>query len=455
MDYPSKKIIVLLLSQIHVRNYIDTDAFKSLSSKFDTKFLILEGLDLPTKFSEQNLVEFIARTPDKNHWRFFELMMFIRREVSSTFRFRITRLYFPALGPGKSDWARITKHKLRQIKRFFLWILFAFLALPVINKFSCAFLRVLLERNRDLERKLADFRPDLIIMPTSGYDPINMEMTRIAEESGAKSLMIVDNWDNLSSKSVMYELPDYLSVWGQQSVEHATLIHGAPVKNVFIAGTPRFDGYIKYRDQKLPRIFDFKYLLFVGTVLEFDEKAALAALDRCVSENSELQGLQIIYRPHPWRQSKDIFEVENFSNVQLDPQIAEAFRTGDKTQQPDLKYYPKLLQNAEGVVGGMTTMLIEALLMRTPYLAMIWDDENYITNMRDVYVNYMHFRGTENISALLFNECELGLVEDLKALVKIKHSLGHSELDRQLDYFYNVKNKQFSDRLAPIVDKII
>lgn len=455
MSSNQKKIAILLLSQIHVRNYIDTGAFENLTTKFQIKFLIQDGVALSGNFECEKQVDVIASMPMRNHWRLFELLMFIRRPVSSTFRFRIKRLYFPSMPANVRDRLGLLKYKLRKIKRFFLWALFSTLALPGINILSSAIFRALLEKRGDLEQKIKNFSPDLVIMPSSAHDPLAMEMIRITRKLGAKTLMVVDNWDNLSSKSVMYESPDYVSVWGEQSVQHSNLIHNIPAERVFIGGTPRFDDYFSSRAKKLKSNFKFKYLLFVGTALEFDERRALQALDICISENSELKNLQIIYRPHPWRQSSNIVEVRDLPSVRLDPQIANAFCSGDKTQQPDLSYYPSLLQNAEGVVGGMTTMLIEALLMRTPYLALIWDDPKYSTNMRHVYENYMHFRGIEGIGSLILSKSESGLCEDVSRLFGMKKSLNEDELDNELNYFYKVEHSRFSDRLNSIITKII
>ena len=455
MHSNQKKIAIVLLSQIHVRNYVDTGAFEKLASKFQIKFFIRDSVTLSKSFECEKEFEIIASMPMKNHWRLFELFMFMRRPVSSTFRFRIKRLYFPPTPVNADGYIGLTKYKLRQIKRFFLWILFSTLALPGLNICSLAIFRNFLEKRDDLEEKIRCFGPDLVIMPSSAYEPLNMEMIRITRNLGAKTLMVVDNWDNLSSKSVMYEQPDFLSVWGEQSVDHCKLIHNIPAERVFIGGTPRFDDYFLLRAKKLKNNFNFRYLLFVGTALEFDERRALQALDCCISKNSELKHLRIIYRPHPWRQSNDIVDVTDLPSVQLDPQIASAFSNGDKTQQPDLSYYPSLLQNAEGVVGGMTTMLIEALLMRTPYLALVWDDPKYATNMRDVYDNYMHFRGTEGIGSLMLSRSESGLSDNVSRLCEMKSSVNGEELDNQLNYFYNVEPRSFSDRLNSIVTKVI
>ena len=450
-----KKITFLIISQIHIRNYISTNALDFISIKHDCQFIVLDGLDLPKQFQAKHSIERITKIPFRNHWRLFEFLMFEKRSVSTTFRFRIKRLYFPNLANGESTLWGGVKNVLRRIKLFLIWLVYLFSTLPGISPLVLALLKARLERSEELEKKTLQHNPDIIVLPSSAYDPIGMEMVRIARKIQSKTMMIIDNWDNLSSKSVMYDLPDFLSVWGQQSIEHAVSIQGMPPERIFTLGTPRFDGYFKLRDQQLPNCFEFRYLLFVGTALEFDERGALEALDECISTNSALRGMKIVYRPHPWRQSKRKFVIDDLSNVLLDPQVEAAFQQGDKSQQPDLAYYPSLLQNAEAVVGGMTTMLIEALIMRTPYMALIWDDPDCITNMREVFSNYMHFRGTENLEALVFSKSSTDLPALLDELCRLKGKMDPSKLDDELSYFYDLQDKDFPQRFDSIISKIL
>ena len=451
MDSAKKKITFLILSQIHVRNYIDTGALAVISTNYDCQFLVSQGVSLPAQFHDSYFVERVPNMMGRNHRRLFELLMFAKRSISSTFRFRIRRLYFANQDPSIYHPLGFIRHSLRRAKMFIVWSCFLLSSLPGICLITLVFFRARLEQSQELEIKTTHHNPDLIIMPSSAYEPMAMEMIRIGKKLNSKSLMIIDNWDNLSSKSVMYEIPDFLAVWGQQSVEHGVLIHNVPSKRIFTLGTPRFEGYFLSRNQNLASQFEFKYLLFVGTALQFDERYALETLDKCISGNPKMQGLKIIYRPHPWRQSNLVVEVNDLPNVLVDPQVAVAFQKGDKSQQPDLAYYPSLLQNAEAVVGGMTTMLIEALIMRTPYLALIWDDPKYITNMREVYNNYMHFRGTGSLSALLLSKSAKDLPASLVELCGLKAKIDNNELDCELNYFYDLRNKNFSDRLNTII----
>ena len=125
---------------------------------------------------------------------------------------------------------------------------------------------------------------------------------------------------------------------------------------------------------------NFPYILFVGTALEFGEYEALYALDKAITEVPELEGAKIVYRPHPWRQSNNNSMIDDLKNIIIDPQLEKAFLDRYKRFQPPLDYYPALLKNALFVCGGLTTMLMEALIFRKPFLAFVWNDKRYFTN---------------------------------------------------------------------------
>ena len=155
--------------------------------------------------------------------------------------------------------------------------------------------------NADLERVLREVRPDLVLLPCSAYDPIGNDLARLAPSLGFKTLFLVDNWDNLSSKSIFWAKPDFLGVWGEQSRDHAERIHDIGRERVFLLGTPRFESYYAV-DKTSPgtKAYPFPYILFCGSALAFDELSALRLLDDELSRRPDLYGgTKVVYRPHP------------------------------------------------------------------------------------------------------------------------------------------------------------
>ena len=94
-------------------------------------------------------------------------------------------------------------------------------------------------------RKINDEQQfDLIICASNAGDTVDTDVADISNgETITKTLILVDNWDNLSSKYVMTFHPDKLAVWGEQSKLHAITIQKLQEKSVTVLGTPRFAGY--------------------------------------------------------------------------------------------------------------------------------------------------------------------------------------------------------------------
>src|SRR5918994_2987026 len=75
--------------------------------------------------------------------------------------------------------------------------------------------------NPDLHPLMEELKPDLVIAPSGGTDNLVIDAIRSAKALGITSLVLVYNWDNLSSKGTFPVEPDYLGVVGPQSVKHA------------------------------------------------------------------------------------------------------------------------------------------------------------------------------------------------------------------------------------------
>ena len=73
-----------------------------------------------------------------------------------------------------------------------------------------------------------------------------------------ESIVIVDNWDNLSSKSVLLKYPDKLLVWSDQMADHAQRIQGMQSCDIKVIGSARFDHY-----QNIYTLYITKTLLII------------------------------------------------------------------------------------------------------------------------------------------------------------------------------------------------
>ncbi len=413
----NKKILIVLSTNEYVRNYIESGAFFDLEKDFNCFYLVSNKVDL--NLLKKNNINFTIYIDDPDQslmsYNFFITLMFRYRKKSSSFKFRINRLFFIR---GNTDIEKfqtiihdIIKFNFKSLKI----LIFRFYKIVLSSNIPFFFYKELFYIKHKLNNKLVEnvfiYNPSLILFPSSAYDPIGIDIALISKKNHQiKSFFLIDNWDNLSSKSILYDKPTYLGVWSKQSLKHAIEIQNFNKNAIFILGTPRFNHYFHDRNINLISHFNFKYILFVGTAVEFDEAGILISLDKLMEKHNNIfQSIKILYRPHPWRQGKDSILDMNLKHVIIDPQLMESYSKSDVSSsvQPDLKYYSSLIKNCEFVIGGLTSMLIEALIFKKTYFALAYDDKKNLTSQHNMFKHYVHFKGIENISAIhLFENLE-------------------------------------------------
>lgn len=462
-----KKVLVVITSDLYVRNYLRTGALSALGKAFDVHVIAdakiknqqdLEGLENFRGYF--SLPERLRRL----HEFHFNLMMWRNRKRSRTFTYRWLR------NSGWHTVARVGSPGKRTLSmlKWFLGALFnpgglriPVLGNPLIFPTASFILRKKLPISPEVRHLTMANKYDLILFPSSAFEASTVDLIRLGKESGTPTLCLIDNWDNLTSKTVFWQLPDYLGVWGLQAKNQAVEIHGFKPGRVVPIGTPRFDPYFRSRSEELPKPFGANYILFVGSAMPFDELGVLRKLELMLGElEVHSDSIEIIYRPHPWQQKRAVnavFDEDSFSRVKLDPQIAHAYQNGlspettDEKFQPDLNYYPALLRHAKLVIGPLTTMLLEAALLLRPVIGLSYFD-GFHSNTSLRY--FSHFEGTEKIPGFHLCEDERVLPELVNRALQ-QSSISEAESDRATGFFVYRDSLSYPQRLAELVREII
>ncbi len=448
------RVLILLPYDDYIRYYVQTGAFAALQAEHECHFAVSDHckqVDVVRALPGFAGVIATDEATDAAHYELFNVLTWRHRRRSKTFAYRFSRLYRSY--PNDSV-VHIGKNLagLRQAAKYVL------LGNRVVAPHAIPRLIDRLPINADLARIVEEVAPDVAVFPCSAHDAMGNDVVRLAEKHGFESLFLVDNWDNLSSKSLFWAVPDHLCVWGEQSREHAERIHGIPRERVSLIGTPRFEAYYSVDKRTVTPPYPFRYVLFCGAALAFDELGALHRLDDELERHPDVYGdLKIVYRPHPRRQARlspDVFHEKDFRRVVLDEQLAESYYRGDFYFQPKLDYYPRLLAGAELVVCPLTTMLIESLLCGTPVLAITYDDGIHYTSPHNAYRYYLHFEGIERIAGLRLNRDADALGSDLRALVASPPRPTRAEIEASLQYFLYKDERSYGRRLADTVAAI-
>jgi len=472
-----KKILFIISSDLFIRNYIKTGVIDFLSKNYDLKIACYKNIHLKSEIDKlDNFIGFYTSNirQDKRRYFLMDVTLWRYRKRSTTFNFRFMRVsklsnldFFSSLKNIK-EFLSFLKEKLKfqnlNRKNLILRIIFG-------NRFIFPIFSILYKKrlaiNKSLEVIIRKQEPDLVVFPSSAYDPIGYDIIEIGKRNKVKTLFLIDNWDNLSSKTVFLRRPDFLTVWGKQSVEHAIEIHGFKKREVIPIGTPRFDIYYQFVRTPPKSPIERDYILFTGAALTMDETQALKKLDEEIKENPEIYGnLKIIYRPHPWRHEYNDFNESEFKNVVLDPQIREHYLAKQQVDlsglgrydkikfQPDINYYPAILGNALFIIAPLTTMALEALIMEKNVLVLVYDDGKNITTPSNVFNYYEHFRGIEKLEGFTF--CKD--INKLKYLFRVLYmklkEKNFKNTKSNLSYFLFKDNRTYENRLLDAIEYV-
>lgn len=451
------RVLIIIANNLYVRNYVESGALDVLKEHYDLHFLVRDDVahrdNVKKSYGQYSEYSFAKRRQESGQF-IFDVLMLRYAKRSSSFAYRAKRM-FPPLLRSLRQGTSVRKAVGRSLYRTSMG---AMSSAPVFGVFRRAFIDGMAE-HQGLARAIEAVKPSLVILPSSAYALDAIDVVKICRARGIRTLFLIDNWDNISSKSILWERPDHITVWGEQSKQHAVDIQGFEPKQVSLIGTPRFDQYFTLRDKPLESHFSFPYALFVGTTLPFNEARALQSLDNEIERNqAKYGGLKIVYRPHPWRQGKDSILGMNLKHVVLDPQVADHYSKAKLTYafQPSLDYYPSLLKNALFGLGGVSSMLIETVIFAKRYLVFTYDEPGNIQSPKHVFWNYEHFRGLERLPGLYFCDDVSNLVSQFAEVFEASSQpLGFDQVDAERKHFLFSDTDPYAVRLQTLVARLM
>jgi hypothetical protein len=246
-----------------------------------------------------------------------------------------------------------------------------------------------LPANEELQRHLADRRPDVVLFtPYMGLDSVQPDFLRAAQALGLRTAICVKSWDNLSSKSMIRPIPDRLFVWNEIQREEARTLHRVPPDRVAVTGAQCFDEWFSW--QPSPRE-EFcaragldpgrPYVLYAccGPWTGQSETDFVRRWSAALRDHEGLPDrLGVVVRPHPKR---DEWASADLPGVLVFPQHAQA--PIDRQSKAD--YFDSIYHSA-AVVGLNTSAMIEAGIVGRAVLTVL--DPEYDAVQRGT----LHFR---------------------------------------------------------------
>jgi hypothetical protein len=246
---------------------------------------------------------------------------------------------------------------------------------------------------RDLETLLKHERPDVLIHPSILSGVFINDLVVASSARSIPLVVVMNSWDNPSTKRAMTGQPDWLLVWGPQTQAHAVEFMGMPPERVICFGAAQLD---LYRNQ--PRIDREEFcrrhdiashariLLYAGSSRGSDEFSHLCILDDAI-ERGELGDTVVIYRPHPWGgggEGGDRILDHAWRNVRIEQTMRgylERVKAGNPgITTPDYRDTHDLLSCVDALVSPLSTILIEGALHGKPILCFLPDQEDRFGN---------------------------------------------------------------------------
>jgi hypothetical protein len=261
-----------------------------------------------------------------------------------------------------------------------------------------------------------------------------------ARQIGLKSLVAIDNWDNLTSKSVYVVQPDYLSVMGSKCIEHAKNIHEIPRESVLTFGLPRFDAYRKYLRSN-PTVVRTapKRVLYAGFSMAHSEKRIVDAIANHLDEKFGAGVVEVHYRPHPIPIPRiDKYESAN-PNV-----VSNSHGSLPRTGMPTMDNgYIAAMQEADVVVGAPTTLMLEAMLLGRPCVIDLTTDPFHRTTASNAAKHFMHMHDLLAVPKLDVGRSVSELLNAIDALL----AKDLESMDYEIDNLYKTADALYGEQL--------
>ena len=335
-----KKIIICIPSSYYEK-YLKFNAFQLLEKNYEVIYVInKDKFDNLSLFKNKKKFFYNSnKKDDVKYLKAIHLSMIFNKNRCKTLKYQFMQQY-----PDYFDYIKINRQKNFELNKkngllalvtntikyfsrlFFRRLRIIFLSSkPVYPLFK----KLIIDKfklDNDLKKIFQKINPDITIYPSHCLEPESIKLVKISKFLKSKILFLVDNWDNISSKTIFIEKPDAISVWGDQTVKHANLIQKINKKKIFKLGSPKFDNYIQLKKKKLSRIINDPYVIFIGIIKPYNEIDALKKLDNEISKNRKIyKNLKVLYRPHPGREHLiRLASKSNLRNIIFDPNMSKS-----------------------------------------------------------------------------------------------------------------------------------
>lgn len=444
-------ILIFIDHDIMLRHFIDSEVFLPLANKFNVKIILPKKTKRITKIINKDTagmeVLYIPIDEKRQYcWRTLFLVNKLRFKIDPQGRL-LQKVYKIGLS--------------EKVK-----LLYAFLGMPIIYSLFklCSLTYLKYKHNYAFEKLLEDNQPDILIHPSVLAGLFIDDLIFYGKKKNIKSLVIMNSWDNPSTKQSVTGKPDWLFVWGEQTFKHAKKFMGINAEKIKKFGAAQFDLFRNEADISREEFCEInnidkskKILLYAGSSKGSDEFEHLQFMNDLI-ESNYLENAIIVYRPHPWggggKNGHRIID-SNWNNIIIDTTMRDYLNsiksdTG-KMSYPDYRNTHNLLSSVDAVISPLSTIILEAAMHGKPVMCFLPDDKDLNIHL-ELAKTLVHFDDMYNMEKVLVVHGKLELKNKLNLLVEQTCSDNFSkELKKSVEYFVEPYSASYGERLVEFI----
>lgn len=436
------KIAIIFASKIHIRNWFESGVIDNIidNSNFEFTFFCSNDLFSAAKneFPNYRWRSIQLKESKRLHGIFTYCNLVEFRNCNKSFNFWYKRLWL-------SDYLFNIKNLSNKLylSKFVLFPYWLIVRIP----FHIRFIRINAMKiivkiwSSKILKLPSDFESfDITILPSGGMETWLYSFIANLRKKKIKTIVQIDNWDNMTSKSTWPIKPDYLIVISEQTKDHSITYHHFDESRIWVCGSPRFESLTHLGSQFERKIqsTDFIKIVYLGGSLPHNEGNLLNDLVD-LFQTSDIK-IQLFYRPHPAALPRLLdAEISSFlPNITIDPNFKNLSRFSGwpKIDQ----YFVKPLIDCDFVISAPSSIILEVLKLKRNLIVDGSNDHIHRTTSFNVLRNLVHLEDMINFSSIKI----MPTAFDIFSFIKDSFPKTNCEDFNEEQNNYLISNKDFT-----------
>jgi hypothetical protein len=366
---------VLFTSPLYLRSWFDTGVLGDLKKKTDLTLYVPENETVVLNTLKDFQIVKIS-LPKNMAIELEGLLDWIQNlKSSSSFRMRYKRImlgdkfWIEGLSFGRRFFMQLGQGLFHLIRIVFTKPWYLFLRVPFLVRIIRAYTKLKLRKFVIPGLESVQEQVDWLLIPSLAYDAFLEPVIRHAKKNNTRTFLVLDNWDNLTSKLVFRTQPDLINVMGISSVKLASRIHGFSESSIAVIGLPRFELHKSLRkSSKLHQIHQkhFIEILYAGISTPWMEVDFVNRFsERLTSMSKRGQDIRLSYRPHPGGPRHDFSRLH--SGIILNRMDEQERLNFGGLPRMGKDYFEPIL-SSDLIVAPPTTLVLEAIILGKPVI---------------------------------------------------------------------------------------